>query len=83
MNWSATGATSVTVTADHDAKPGKISGHGLTVWPTVTTTYTVTAVNAAGTSVRTITIPVTEPAPQAWLGVISTGAPAGIGRALK
>lgn len=71
LRWSAPGATSVTITADNGSDPGKVSGSNLIVRPTSTTTYTLTAVNAAGQTVRTITVPVLDAAPSLPIGVFT------------
>src|SRR5438046_782943 len=60
LRWAASGATLFTVTADNGSNPGRVSGNSLVVRPAKTTTYTVTALNTAGESVKTITVPVVE-----------------------
>jgi hypothetical protein len=61
LSWSAPGASYFTVTADVGADPGNLFGNSVVVRPKATTTYTVTAVNPAGTDVRTIVVPVGAP----------------------
>src|SRR5260370_8501175 len=57
LYWSVSGATSVTI----DNGIGNAPPHVL-VFPTTTTTYTLTASNPAASSTATLTIPVTGPA---------------------
>ncbi|HTI71882.1 MAG TPA: hypothetical protein VMF06_18040 [Candidatus Limnocylindria bacterium] len=80
LSWSAPGANYFSVVADNDIDPGNVFGNSVDVKPKTTTTYTVTAVNTAGTSVRTVTIPVTTAKPTiasfaASPGTVDTGAP--------
>jgi hypothetical protein len=59
LNWTTSGATSVTVT------PGDFSSTSatgsMTLSPTATTTYTLTATNTTGSTTATATVTVTEP----------------------
>jgi hypothetical protein len=58
LAWSATGATWYQLTADNGPSPGQLSGTSITVRPKATTTYTLAAHNAAGSSVKTVTVKV-------------------------
>ena len=80
LHWSAPGATLVNITADSGSSPGRVPGEMVVVYPTKTTTYTVTAMNAAGGSVKTITIPVieAEAAPAFPLSVMTGPSPSGL-----
>jgi|GEM_PF-6033963 len=54
LRWSVSGTTSVTID-----KIGAVTPTGSTVIrPTTTTSYTITATNAAGTTKKTVTVPV-------------------------
>jgi hypothetical protein len=59
LSWSVTDATSLSI----DQGVGAVTGSTVTVKPTATTTYTLTATNPSGSSVATITLPV-QAAPQ-------------------
>src|SRR6185437_10448824 len=50
LSWSLSGADSVSITADVGASLGAVSGTRVVVSPTATTTYTLSATNAIGTS---------------------------------
>ncbi|WP_167527983.1 Ig-like domain-containing protein [Desulfosarcina alkanivorans] len=77
LTWSATNVASVTL--DNEIGPAPMTGN-LLVFPEVTTTYTVTAVNAAGTATANVTVTVTDPLPTVELSVqpleITAGEPA-------
>ena len=59
LNWAASGATSVTVTPGNFASTA-VSGT-MTLSPTATTIYTLTATNSTGTATALVTVTVTEP----------------------
>jgi hypothetical protein len=59
LSWSVTGATGLSI--DHGV--GTVAGSSTNVSPTATTTYTLTAVNAAGASTRATATVLVEPAP--------------------
>jgi len=59
LNWTATGATSISVTPGTFASTS--ASGSMTLSPTVTTTYTLTATNSTGTTTATVTVTVTEP----------------------
>ncbi len=52
--WNVTGAATLSLSPS----PGAVSGNNVTVFPTATTVYTLTATNAAGSVTRNITITV-------------------------
>ncbi|QRK07907.1 hypothetical protein JQX13_49415 [Archangium violaceum] len=66
LNWSVAGATSLII----EPGVGTVTGTSVTVSPTVTTTYTLEAINDLGTVTATTTVTVTVPpagwAPLAW-----------------
>lgn len=64
LNWAATGASWYKITADHGSDPGQFFTNTTTVRPAVTTTYTLTANNSAGTAVQTLTLPVVPAGPK-------------------
>jgi PKD repeat protein len=64
LKWTGTGATYYTVTTDAGANLGNVFGTTLKVYPQATTTYTVTAVNSAGTGARAILVTVVPPGPK-------------------
>ncbi len=57
LSWSATGATSFSVNGN------AVNGTSLTVSPTQTTVYTLTASNSAGSAAATTTVTVSQPPP--------------------
>jgi hypothetical protein len=59
LAWSVTGADSLAI----DQGVGAVTGSSKVVQPASTTTYTLSATNAAGTTTRTVTVTVTAPAP--------------------
>ncbi len=64
LEWSVSGAATLFVSADISANPGAVTGTSLSVTPTATTVYTLTATNATGDSVSsTVTISVTAAPP--------------------
>lgn len=63
LNWSVTGATSLSVSANLGASPGAVTGNSVAVSPTGTTVYTLTAANAGGTLTQSITVEVITPVP--------------------
>ncbi|HEY3399959.1 MAG TPA: RHS repeat-associated core domain-containing protein [Geothrix sp.] len=54
LTWDVTGASSLSLSPS----PGLVTGTSITVFPASTTTYTLAATNAAGTTIRSITITV-------------------------
>ena len=58
LNWFVNGATSLSI----DNGVGGVTGHGVTVKPTATTTYTLTAKNSFGSSTMATTVVVQAPA---------------------
>lgn len=54
LNWSVTGATSLSI----NQGVGNVTGTSVTVRPTRTTTYTLTATNSTGSSTRQVTVTV-------------------------
>lgn len=78
LNWSVTGASHLTILADVGASPGNVTGTSLTVSPTQTTTYTLTATNDGGPVTRTVTVTVSDLPPVigsfvSWPNVIDYG----------
>ena len=61
LSWSTTNATSVTIDNGIGAQP---SSGSVTVFPTQTTVYTLTATGAAGTQTAQTTIAVVQPGPK-------------------
>ncbi len=57
LSWSISGADSISIAADVGASPGAVTGTSVSVTPTATTIYTLTATNTIGSS--TATVPVT------------------------
>jgi len=55
LTWSVTGATSLSISPN----VGSVTGNSVSVSPTSTTTYTLLAMNAAGSSISKITVTVT------------------------
>jgi PKD repeat protein len=64
LKWTGTGATYYRVATDAGADLGNVFGTTLKVYPQTTTTYTVTAVNTAGTGARSVLVPVVPPGPK-------------------
>ena len=58
LTWSVTGATSLSISPG----VGAVTGTSVSVSPIITTTYTILALNAAGSSTSKITVTVTAPA---------------------
>ncbi len=58
LAWSAPGATYYYISADNGSDPGRFFTTSTTVRPRATTTYTLTAYNPAGSTTRTLTLPV-------------------------
>jgi hypothetical protein len=50
LSWTVSGATSLAIAADVGPSPGPVTGTSISVSPTATTAYTLTATNAAGSS---------------------------------
>lgn len=63
LAWSATGADTLEITASTGASPGIVTGTSVSIVPTASTTYTLRATNAGGSTTRTTSITVTPPAP--------------------
>jgi uncharacterized cupredoxin-like copper-binding protein len=64
LAWSVNGATAVTIAANSGTSPGTVTGNSLTVSPAMSTVYTLTATNAAGTAVtQSVSVTVSEPGP--------------------
>jgi len=63
LTWSAAGAEVLEIIANIGANPGVVTGTGLSVAPTVSTTYTLKATNAGGSVTQTVEILVRPPAP--------------------
>jgi PKD repeat protein len=63
LSWSVSGATSLSISADIGPAIGTVTGSSITVRPARTTTYTLTATNAAGedSASTTVTVAGTEP----------------------
>ena len=59
LSWSVSGATSLSI----DQAVGTVTGTTVSVTPSATTIYTLTAVNAAGSSTATVTVTVSIPKP--------------------
>jgi hypothetical protein len=59
LTWSVWGADTISI----DPGPGLVTGNSLGIQPTSTTTYTLTAANAAGTSTAAFTVTVVPPKP--------------------
>ncbi|MBI5423178.1 MAG: hypothetical protein HZA32_03770 [Opitutae bacterium] len=64
LAWTGTGANYYTVTTDSGANLGNVFGTSTKVYPQASTTYTVTAVNTAGTGARSIPVVVVPPGPK-------------------
>lgn len=64
LAWTGTGASYYRVTTDAGANLGNVFGTSLKVYPQTTTTYTVTAVNTAGTGSRSVGVTVVPPGPK-------------------
>lgn len=63
LNWTASGAATLVISASTGTSPGAVTGSSLTVSPTGSTTYTLTATNTMGGSVtKTATVEVAAPA---------------------
>jgi hypothetical protein len=77
LKWSGTGATYYRVATDAGADLGNVFGTTLKVYPQTTTTYTVTAVNTAGTGARSILVTVVPPGPKPTISSFAA-APAAI-----
>ncbi len=58
LSWTVTGADGVSMSPD----VGTLSGSSVTVRPTATASYTLTAVNCAGSSTAQVTVTVAQPA---------------------
>ncbi|MBZ5595204.1 MAG: hypothetical protein LAP39_23415 [Acidobacteriia bacterium] len=56
LSWSVTGATTLSITP----APGPVTGNSVTVNPTATTTYALTATNASGSVTAATTVTITE-----------------------
>ncbi|HEY4751651.1 MAG TPA: hypothetical protein VIH37_00090, partial [Candidatus Limnocylindrales bacterium] len=63
LNWTVSGATALAIAADVGASPGPVTGTAKDVQPTATTTYTLTASNAGGTTTAKVTVAVKDTAP--------------------
>src|SRR5262249_38329746 len=62
LSWSVTGATSLKIASTGGPVTGMaLSGASVLVSPTVTTTYTLTASNPAGSNTATVTLTVVDP----------------------
>ncbi len=61
LNWSVANATTVSIAASTGTSPGEVTGSSYAVSPGVTTTYTLTAVNAFGNRTQSTTVTVTGP----------------------
>jgi C1A family cysteine protease len=59
LSWSATGSTSLRI----DPAVGPVTGNSITISPRETTTYTLTATNAVGSTTSKATVTVKEPNP--------------------
>lgn len=70
LAWSATGATALSL----DQGIGAVTGTSRSVTPAATTTYTLTASNAAGSVTASATVTVTPPGPS-----LTTCLPSGLG----
>ena len=79
LNWAATGASWYKITADQGSDPGQFFTNTTTVRPAVTTTYTLTAHNSAGTAVQTLTVPVAPAGPKPAISSF-TASPASVVR---
>lgn len=73
LEWSISGAQSVEITADAGESPGVVTGTQVPVSPAVTTTYTLSATNAIGTSTAQTVVTLYTPGdgtvihPRIWL----------------
>jgi peptidoglycan-associated lipoprotein len=68
LRWAVTGATNITI--DHNV--GQVSPNGRrAVYPTETTTYTLTAVNEIGKQTASVTVTVATPPPPVQPPVVS------------
>ncbi len=63
LQWAVTGATGVSISANLGASPGVVTGNSVTVSPTGTTLYTLTANGPGGTITQTIPVNVSTPVP--------------------
>lgn len=61
LSWSVSNTTSVSIAADTGASPGAVTGDSLSVSPTATTTYTITAALGTQSVTRSVTVTVTGP----------------------
>ncbi|MBX3737841.1 MAG: hypothetical protein KF715_14190 [Candidatus Didemnitutus sp.] len=77
LAWTGTGATYYTVTTDAGDNLGNVFGTSTKVYPQTSTTYTVTAVNTAGTGARSVPVVVVPPGPKPTISSFSA-APATI-----
>jgi PKD repeat protein len=77
LTWSGTGASYYTVTTDAGVNLGNVFGTSTRVYPQTTTTYTVTAVNSAGTGSRSVPVTVVPPGPKPAISYF-TASPAAI-----
>jgi hypothetical protein len=77
LKWSAPGATWFYVEADVGNDPGQFFTTSAVVKPAATTTYTLTAHNAAGTDVKTLVVPVAAPLPKPTISSF-TAAPSSV-----
>ncbi len=68
LNWSVTGATSLSVAPG----PGSVTGSSVSVSPNATTTYTLTATNSGGSVTATTTVTVTSTPPAVSVAVSPT-----------
>ncbi len=75
LKWSVSGAGSLSISPG----PGRVSGGSLTVSPASTTTYTLTATNAAGSVASRTTVTVTAPIRVAITPASLSLAPGGTG----
>ncbi|MBX3737718.1 MAG: hypothetical protein KF715_13555 [Candidatus Didemnitutus sp.] len=78
LAWSVTGATHLTVLADVGTSPGNVTGESVSVSPTQTTVYTLTATNDGSSVTRTVTVTVSDLPPVigsfvSWPNVIDYG----------
>lgn len=80
LSWAVSNAQSVTITADAGGSPGAVGTEGtLDIYPVETTTYTITAVNASGTTSTFITLTRIEPGPFRYYRLVPVADRLGIG----
>ena len=59
LSWTTTGATGITIAPGNYSSPS--ADGSMTVNPTATTTYTITATNSTGTTTKTVVVTVAQP----------------------